>query len=322
MNVSSINTLRVVVLLDGKPGHEKQTKGILRAMQAMARVEEIPLHVKRVGPLALLWQTLLLFLPGRGPLVPSVAGTDLLLGTGSRTHLPMLALKKRYAIPAVTCMKPPLHLRERFDLCFVPEHDGINERANIMLTSGAPNCAVNRGNHQADHGLILLGGIDRKSHRWESDRICAMVGRIIRTESHKKWTISSSPRTPAETVVSLNKLAGESDNADFFHYRDTEPGWIEEQYDKNSVVWVTADSISMIYEALTAGCKVGILPMQWKRMNGKFKKNEDLLLKKGLVVSYPSWVNGGCSWREDIELNEAQRCAERILQRWLPNSLQ
>jgi mitochondrial fission protein ELM1 len=320
MSDSSANRLRVAVLLDGRPGHEKQTKGILQAMQSMAELEAIPLHVERVGPLALLWRTFLLFLPGKGPSVPSVAKADLLLGTGSRTHLPLLAIKKRYGIPAITCMKPPLHLRSRFDLCFVPEHDGISEQGNIMLTSGAPNCSIDRDRHQAGYGLILLGGIDRKSHDWHSDRICMMVKRIVETESMTHWTISSSPRTPQETILLLERLAGDAKNVDFFHYQNTEPGWIEEQYDRNSVVWVTADSISMVYEALTAGCKVGILPMQWKRKNSKFKKNEDLLVQKGLVVSYPAWVTGGCSWREDIELNEALRCAERILRKWLPKS--
>lgn len=320
MRAPSSDRLRVVVLLDGKPGHEKQTKGILQAMQTMVEVEVVHIHARRLSPLALFFQTFFLLLPGKGPSNPLVAGADFLLGTGSQTHLPLLALQKRYGIPAITCMKPPLHLRERFDLCFVPEHDGIDERGNIMLTSGAPNCSINRGMHREDHGLILLGGIDRKSHRWDSERICAMVKRIIEAEQEKNWTISSSPRTPQETVLLLERLVGESENARFFPYKKTSPGWIEDQYDTNSVVWVTADSISMVYEALTAGCKVGVLPMQWKRKNSKFKKNEDLLLEKKLVISYHSWVNGESDWREDIELNEAQRCAERILQKWLPNS--
>lgn len=320
MRAPSSDRLRVAVLLDGKPGHEKQTKGILQAMQTMVEVEVVHIHAGRLSPLAQIFQTFLLLMPGKGPSNPLVAGADLLLGTGSQTHLPLLALKKRCGIPAITCMKPPLHLRERFDLCFVPEHDGIGEQGNIMLTSGAPNCSINSGMHREDHGLILLGGIDRKSHRWDSERVYVMVKRIIETERKKYWTISSSPRTPQETVLLLERLVGESENACFFHYKDTSPGWIEDQYDINSVVWVTADSISMLYEALTAGCKVGVLPMQWKRKNGKFKKNEDLLLEKKLVISYYSWVNGESNWREDIELNEAQRCAERILQKWLPNS--
>ena len=293
-------------------------------MQAMAEVDVLRIQVKRENPLLLLLRTFFLFLPGKGmadPVLPAIAGTDLLLGTGSRSHLPLLTLKKRYNIPAFTCMNPSWHLRRKFDLCFVPEHDGMAEEGNIMLTSGAPNCSINRSQHSADRGLILLGGIDEKSHRWDSERVCAMVKRIIETEDTTSWTLSSSPRTPLETVLMLDKLAREFNNAAFFRYQDTKPGWIEEEYDINSKVWVTADSISMMYEALTAGCKVGILPIEWKRTDSKFKKNEDLLVQKRLVVSFSSWANGNCSWREDINLNEARRCAERILRKWFPDSL-
>ncbi|OGR18873.1 MAG: hypothetical protein A2X81_11060 [Desulfobacterales bacterium GWB2_56_26] len=325
MSEASIKKLRVAVLLDGKPGHEKQTTGILRAMQTMAEVEVLRIQVGRENPLLLLLRTFFLFLPVKGmadPALPAIAGTDLLLGTGSRSHLPLLALKKSYNIPAFTCMNPSWHLRRMFDLCFVPEHDGMAERGNIMLTSGAPNCSINRRQHRTDRGLILLGGIDEKSHRWDSEGICAMVKRIIETESTTSWILSSSPRTPQETVLMLDKLARESHNASFFRYQDTQPGWIEEQYDASSAVWVTADSISMMYEALTAGCKVGILPIEWKRTDSKFKKNEDLLVQKRLVVSFSSWASGNCRWCEDINLNEARRCAERILRKWFPDSLQ
>ncbi len=322
--MSETRTLRIAVLLDGRPGHEKQTKGILQAMQTMAAVDFFPIRVRREKPQMLLFRTLSLLLTGGAffPGLPDISNeTDLLLGTGSTTHLPLLGLKKRYGVPAITCMKPPLHLRKRFDLCCVPEHDGLREGGNIMLTSGAPNCSINRGNHQADRGLILLGGIDQKSHRWDSEQLCAMVRRILEAEGAMHWYISSSPRTPPETVRMLDRLARESTNATFFRYQDTKTGWIEEQYDASSKVWVSADSISMMYEALTAGCKVGILPVEWKR-NGKFKRNEDLLVQKGLVVPYPLWANGCCAWREDININEAQRCAERILRKWFPDSLQ
>lgn len=326
MSEASTKKLRVAVVLDGRPGHEKQTTGIIRAFQAMAaaEVEILPVPVAGIQPFSLLLRTLLLFLPGRDPVcptLPSPGRPDLLLGTGSRSHLPLLELKKRYRVPAFTCMNPSWHLRRRFDLCFVPAHDGVAEQGNVMLTSGAPNCSINRKRHRADCGLILLGGIDEKSHGWNSERICAMVKRIVETDSAISWTLSSSPRTPGETEQVLDRVAREAPNAAFFSYRETQPGWIEEQYDISAKAWVSADSISMMYEALTAGCQVGILPVEWRRNDSKFKKNEDLLVQRRLVVSFSSWASGNCSWREDINLNEAQRCAERILRQWFPDSL-
>jgi len=320
MTAARKNGLRVVALLDGRPGHEKQTQGIIQALQAKIQVEVREIVVTPLAPLALIWQLILLFLPGKGWSHRQIHDADLLLGTGSRTHLPLLFFKKRYAIPAVTCMSPPFFMRSRFDLCCVPEHDGLAEKHNIINTIGAPNCSSNKNRREEDRGLILLGGLDYKSHLWESTEIAKMVRLIVQRETTQHWTISSSPRTPKETVELMKALAADFANATFFDYRDTQPGWIEKQYDKSRVVWVTSDSISMIYESLTAGCKVGIIPMQWRRKNSKFKKNEDILLKKGLVISFSSWEQGNAIWRENIELNEARRCAERILQIWWPKN--
>jgi uncharacterized protein len=278
--------LRVVILLDGRPGHEKQTKGIVRALQKIIELEVQEIVIEQAPWWKLLQHAVLLLLPGKGMSDPRIEGADILLGTGSRTHFPLLLFKKNYNIPIVTCMSPAFFIRSRFDLCFVPMHDGLKPQHNIVHTIGAPNCSSNSGAHKGECGLILLGGVDEKSHVWESKEIVAMVRQILLAEKKRQWIISSSPRTPQGTVQLMQVLQAEFANVAFFDYKSTSPGWIEKQYDKNEVVWVTADSISMIYEALSAGCKVGILPVEWKKRESKFKRNEDLLLKKGLAISF------------------------------------
>jgi len=305
--------LCIVALLDGRPGHEKQTMGIIQALEIRVPVQIRRIKVAPFSFFSTFEQTCRLFLPGMGTCCPQVEGADFLLGTGTRTHLPMLLYKKKYGIPALTCMSPAAHIRKRFDLCFVPEHDGIGEEQNIMLTVGAPNSSHNKRRHQENCGLILLGGTDPKSHHWDDRQVATMVEEIVGDEPHMQWTISTSPRTPEQTVRLAKHLSENFDNVRFFDYRDTQPGWIEEQYDKNKFVWVTADSISMIYEALTAGCRVGIFPMRWKNNRGKFKKNEDILLEKKLVTTFSSWQQGDRVLQNHLELNEARRCAERIL---------
>ncbi len=308
--------LRVVALLDGRPGHVKQTQGILQALQELVGVDIREMAVFPQPFWGVLKQLFFLACPGKGLVHPLVEGADLLLGTGSRTHLPLLLYKKSYGIPAITCMSPSPIIRRKFDLCFVPEHDGLEESGNILHTVGAPNCSRNKGRHQDNLGLILLGGIDRKSHIWDSAAIAAMIGDIVAKENSMQWTISSSPRTPVDTVCLMRQLAAAHAHVRFFAYQETQPGWIEDQYNKNSMVWVTTDSISMIYEALTGGCKVGVIPLTWCKKNSKFKRNENLLLQKGLVRSFSSWQQGQATWRENIQLNEAQRCAKRIMQIW------
>ena len=182
-------------------------------------------------------------------------------------------------------------------------------------------CSINKGQHQEGCGLILLGGVDDNSHYWHSRQIAAMIEKIIVTEVDKSWTISSSPRTPAETVALISALLPRYNNIRFFDYKDTPAGWIEEQYDRSSVVWVTADSISMVYEAISAGCRVGIIPVQWRRTTGKFSRNERLLLKRKLVTPFAAWQQDKTALLGPRELNEAQRCAAWILERWWPENL-
>ena len=311
-------------MLDGRPGHEKQTMGILFALQQRCPIDIIPQKVSRFSLMDEVMQTCRLFLPGATCGAPDWPDgkVDLVLGTGSRTHLPMLLYKKKYASPVVICMSPPVHLRHLFDLCLVPEHDGVSASNNILLTVGAPNCSIDKGVHQDKCGLILLGGVDDNSHRWDSRQIATMVKEIVAAEADKIWTVSSSPRTPQETVAFITALLPLYANIRFFDYKDTPAGWIERQYDRSSIVWVTADSISMVYEAISAGCRVGIMPVVWRRTTGKFSRNERLLVERKLVTPFAAWQQDTTALAGPKELNEAQRCATWILERWWPENLQ
>lgn len=320
--MKSDKPLQVAVFLDTRPGHRKQTLGILDSLEQVTEIKSVQIelpHLSLIGEIAK-WFKYLIHPALQCPL--DVEGSDFIIGTGSRTHIPMLACKKRYNIPAITCMAPTAILRSKFDLCFVPQHDSIPAASNIMHTDGPPNQAKSKNMHEPGRGLILIGGKDEKSHRWNDDVVIGSVQLILEREKEVSWTISSSPRTPAETNTQLEKLAGKFDNASFISFSDTGSGWIEKQYDESEMVWVTADSISMIFEARSAGCQVGVLPIDWKRKQNKFKRCVDGLAQKGQVVLYNAWKNGKARHANPEPLNEAQRCAREILRRWWPNRLQ
>ena len=306
--------LRIAALFDGRPGHEKQTSGIIQALQKTTSLSVVSLSVTRSSLLQSIANTCRVFLPGSGIKRDDVKNCDLLIGTGSQTHLSLLLYKKQYHIPAVTCMLPPTYLRSSFDICFVPIHDGVEQKANIFVTAGAPNCSIDYCRHKPECGLILLGGIDEKSHFWLDDTIVSNVRKIIAREPNVHWTISSSPRTPENTIQKIKKIDKLYSNCSFYHYKETDKGWVEEQYNKSTFVWVTSDSISMIYEALTAGCKVGLFPMEWKKSGNKFQKNEKMLFDKNMTLSFASWERDGFYLKQQQNINEAQRCAEHILE--------
>ncbi len=118
----------------------------------------------------------------------------------------------------------------------------------------------------------------------------------------------------------LRAFAADRPGVLFFHYRDTPSGWIEEQYARAEVAWITSDSMSMIYEALTAGCKIGLFLIDWKNGHNKFAGNEQLLQERSLAVAFAEWQQNG-EYCSSGKLNEARRCADIIMEKWWTENL-
>ncbi len=325
--------LAIAAFFDGRAGHEKQTRGILLELGKLAPVEVLSVTVSRQGLGGRLWDVLSLF-SGREASLPAAARfeqqADLVIGTGSSLHAPMLLFKKmqsRRGLTAprlVTCMTPSFPFSSRdFDLCFVPLHDLTTATAHVFETVGAPCAAAPSGEHLTDKGLILVGGIDAKSHTWSTERLLAQVAKVVaRSPKEMQWTVTSSPRTPAATTEELERFAGGQAKVAFFPFDRTGPGWLEKRYAESGTAWVTADSVSMVYEALSAGCAVGVLPVNWLKKNNKFQRGLDQLFERGLATDYDSWRTGFTMLRPPAApLNEAHRCAMEILSRWWPERL-
>ena len=172
MDTGDQHPLKAGVFLDGSPGHEKQTLGIVRALcrQQPLEITEIRITRRTLWREALAW--IGYFLGWKVHVAGDQRRYDLLIGTGSRTHIPILAYKRRFPAFCVTCMAPSPFLIGRFDLCCVPEHDGIPASENVLLTVGPPNCSTSSSEHDRSRGLILLGGVDEKSHHWNSGNHC------------------------------------------------------------------------------------------------------------------------------------------------------
>jgi hypothetical protein len=322
--------LSIVAYFDGRAGHEKQTRAILQALADMTdiSVDSRQVQVSR-GAYCKNWLSYLFAFLKTPNVKKFPNAADLIIGTGTYTHLPMLLEKKarakiyREPVYLVTCMSPEQFLLDKFDLCCIPAHDKIGPRENIFVTLGPPTSVMLPQKHQDDRGLILVGGVDPKSHRWDSRQVIEQIKVIIQKSPDIVWTISSSPRTPEDTNIDLEKIAAAMEQVNFFRSEDTAKGWIEEQYSQNKTVWVTADSISMVYEALNGGCSVGILPVEWLKPDNKFERSLDMLRQKKMIVEYSDWQNGAGLPEPAAEpLNEARRCAREILRRWWPDHLQ
>lgn len=309
-------TLTIGAFFDGRPGHEKQTRGILNRLQERTRTEVFDVQVERKPIMGQVLELLRYSASSLHQGDEQLSRCNFLIGAGTPTHLPMLAAKKRFAVPVITCMTPAPYLRGKFDLIFAPQHDGIAGGPAVIETIGPPTSNRNRGSHEENRVLLLCGGVDRRSHHWDSRITVGYLERIIQAGPHKRYILSSSPRTPVEMILMLISLADQYDNVEFHDYRNTPPGWIEEEYGRCSQVWVTADSISMVYEALSSGCMVGIIPVRWRRRNAKFARSQNYLLETGRVVEVENFFDNTHSWSDEPPLDEAGRCADELLRRF------
>ena len=128
-----------------------------------------------------------------------------------------------------------------------------------------------------------------------------------------KWTLTTSRRTPADTESALLALRGRG--VDVRPVRDTPPGWAMEQVARSAQAWVTEDSVSMVYESLTAGAATGLLAVP-RQGETRITAGVAELQRAGLVTAFADWVRTGQLAAPLERLAEADRVAEAVLARF------
>ncbi|MCX7915831.1 MAG: mitochondrial fission ELM1 family protein, partial [Verrucomicrobiae bacterium] len=92
--------------------------------------------------------------------------------------------------------------------------------------------------------------------------------------------------------------------------------WVPRELSVAEHVWVTEDSVSMVYEALTAGASVGILRVP-RRHSSRVVRGLDRLRAQGWVTGFADWEAGQSLRPPPQPLAEADRCAHVIYERFL-----
>jgi mitochondrial fission protein ELM1 len=303
-----MSPLEIHVLSDGKPGHENQSYGLAEAIGRRRPVTTSKIHLGGLGgPLARLKQAF----KESGDLPKP----RLLIGAGHAVHPALLALSRSHDVPCVLLMKPTLPAA-LFDLCLVPEHDlGNREPADhVIPTLGALNRVPPTDGRPRQGGLILLGG-PSSSHGWDAAAVEAAVCSIVAAGGGRPWRITDSRRSPAGT---LDALTTACPALAAYPHGDTGRDWLPQMLAEAAEVWVTEDSISMIYEALSSGAKVGLLPVPATKKAGRVARGVGGLADEGFVTRFADWSPSAGLAEPPRILREADRCAAIVLNRLFP----
>jgi mitochondrial fission protein ELM1 len=251
------------------------------------------------------------WLRGRFPPGEHLPDPHFLIGAGRRTHLPLLAARRARGGRAVVLMRPGLPAAW-FDRCLVPDHDRPRPRANLLVTRGPLNRAVPGTGARRGPGVILVGGASRH-YAWPEAQILADL-RFVLARRGAIWIVTDSPRTPAAFRAALREIAGEA----YVAWEECGPDWLPARLAEAPEAWVTADSLSMIYEALTAGAAVGIVDLPLARRRSRAAVALDDLAGRGWVTRVCDRPQEAALPRPPEILAEADRCAAILLDELLP----
>lgn len=289
------------VITDGKPGHENQSLGLA---DAIARLTPATIHpislVGTSGPFARVRAAL--------RACATLPPPDFIISAGHATHVPLVWLARKFHARSILLMRPSLPMGF-FDLCIAPEHDFPNGHPSqkLILTRGALNRVAPSNVSDRSTRMILVGG-PSKIHGWDSEALLLALEEITATG---KWQLTDSRRTPAGLLDEIRKRLPA---IEVFPHQETGPTWLPEKLAAAAEVWVTEDSVSMIYEALSSGAKVGLLSVPRLKSDTRVLQGLEKIIGSGFITRFADWQTSQHLAAPPETLREADRCAAWVVE--------
>lgn len=296
---STTPQLTVWFVTDHKAGHRTQLLGLEQALGQRCQLDSHWLSIEHNW--TEVWQQL------RQRTLPR---PDWLVGAGRLTHLPVLLLKWRHRARGMVLSKPAWPF-SWFDLLALPRHDGVRERAHLMLTEGSLNPIQPAGAADPHRGLLLVGG-PSPHFGWEQQALLEQIKTVVQQQPDIDWILSTSRRTPATFLPAMKQL--QLPRLNLVSVEDTQPGWVAQQLQHCATAWVSEDSVSMVYESLSAGARVGLLQMP-RRGRSRVADGVDSLAERGYLTRFTQFRETGYSDAATARqpLQEASRVADWML---------
>lgn len=302
--------MKILVLSDKKPGHYKQSLGIVQKIpDCQWEIVDIEFLAKWRDNLIRVFMCLfqgtpfssgfiyklfrLCLTPHTYNALLKIQDVDIILSTGSSLAAINLLLGKILNAKSVTCLRPsPIGIRQ-FDLAILPQFSWDKAKAsdNVCKTIGVPNpispqeLDANKVSLMQSLNLddvrcigVLIGGSDNHETVTIDDaeklyEIC----KIVAEKMHIQILLTTSRRTPSEVNSYLKSRFEDVEWCPLFVEPDT-PTELEDPYQAilslSDILIVTADSFSMVCEAASSERYVIVLSLTLKR--NKLPKRYDI----------------------------------------------
>ena len=303
-------TLIIWRFTDGKIGHEKQSAALIFELEKLIPVKVFEFHANTMHMFrdSFLCQR-------KYSKYHNTQKPDLIIGAGHRTHLPILLAKQCFGGKIVVIMKPSLPY-VFFDFCLIPEHDRPALRNNVIPFVGTLNKMSDENPPPKEIGLctLLIGG-PSSHYKWSNYDIIDQIENF--TDSRKKnnfrYILSTSRRTPKDFLHNL--VQRNIKNLEAYNYEETPNGWVEDTLLKSECALITPDSISMIYEAFSANCNVGIFNLETVSTRDKVYREVFILKEKDLLTDL-DFMQKGLVKNDNKMKNYAKFCATEIIKKF------
>ena len=262
---------------DGNRAHEKQSAALVSGLRAVLGTDQVTCCDLSCAEVSLpLWRS-------PSPQLAQLPAPDFILGAGHRSHWPVLRARRLFGGRTVVIMKPSLPLAW-FDFAVVPEHDQPPLLENVILSRGALAEPLPDLPTEPHRALLLLGGPSKHFH-WDAAKVSAVTAQLLKpsqnttSKQSRQWVVSDSRRTPEDTLA---QCAGPG--VELYPWQQCPEDWLADQMARAGQIWVTGDSVSMIFEALQGRAPVGVIPMPSRNPRNKIRATVDRLLDEGLVT--------------------------------------
>jgi len=273
---------KILILSDGKPGHANQSIALARHLGRSYETVTVRFRNRPFKLLSYVLDHAGVYLSSLLLWDPPAGGFCAVVSAGSETYYGNKVLARRFGIPSVAIMLPRGY-RFDFDWIIAQEHDRPPRKENILVLP-VNLCRVEPGGifrpNAGERYVGLVVGGPNRVYRYDRDRFRQVLDSIFAGFPGSRIVVTTSRRTPAAIEEEIDRHPFEEK----FLYSRNPVNPIPDFLSSCEYVFITADSTSMISEAVTFGrARIEIIPLPPRKRQGKYGRMIGKLVELGCV---------------------------------------